>query len=109
MEGYLNISFPFTSYKQVFVEESYSKMWSTPTLSIFSTHLLYDSTIIDQVYETRYIQAYALAFQWLNHFIGYKSWSDIWIVYGISGYLADLFFKKTLGNNEYRFRLMKVI
>lgn len=34
--------------------------------------------------------------------------SDVWIRYGLSGHLNHLFYRKMFGNNEYKWRLLKV-
>lgn len=81
-------------------------MSSCASLSICSTHLLHDETIIDQTLVTRRLLALALAQQWFQCYVGVKSWPDMWISAGISGYLAGLFFRRMFGNNEYRYRLM---
>jgi aminopeptidase N len=70
--------------------------------------LLFDESIIDQVYQTRHVLSFALASQWFGNFIGFRSWSDMWLTTGIAGYMADLFYKKIFGNNEYRWLIMKV-
>jgi len=98
----------------------------------FSTHLLHGATIIDQTFESRRFIASALAQQWFGNYIGIKAWycyntggiicwliiinglfplsprPDLWIRFGLSGHLANLFYKKMFGNNEYRFHLIKV-
>lgn len=90
----------------MFVEDAYSDVFSCGALSICSTHLLHDETIIDQTLITRRLLALALAQQWFPCYVGVKSWPDMWISAGMSGYLAGLFFKKMFGSNEYKYRLM---
>ena len=34
---------------------------------------------------------------------------DTWIIYGLAGYMTDLFLKKMFGINEYKFRILTVI
>ena len=106
-EEYLGAPYPFKSLKLVFVENSYFKVNYFSTLGILSSHLLYDDTIINQVFKSRYYIALSIAYQWFSQFIGIRSYSDFWIVTGIAGYLADLFFKKIFGINEYRYKIWK--
>lgn len=91
------------------MEEPYSEICSTASMSILNSELLYDKTIIDQTYKTRYKLAFACAMQYFGMFIGPKVWEDLWIFYGLAGYLAGLFIQKIHGNNEYRYGLLKVL
>ena len=52
-ESTLSTRYPYTCYKQVFVDESYEEMSCYASLSILNTNLLLSSAIIDQVYITR--------------------------------------------------------
>jgi hypothetical protein len=67
-------SFPFTSYKQVFVEDAYSPCQTGATISIFSSSVLVDKDIIEQTYETRRVLTKALTSQYIDHYLGKKSW-----------------------------------
>lgn len=50
-KDYLSINFPFGSYKQVFIEPemAVSSLCSGASMSIFSSQVLFDEKIIDQV------------------------------------------------------------
>ena len=48
-EAKLRSKFPYGSYKQVFVDESYNEFSSYASLSILNTNLLQSSAVIDQV------------------------------------------------------------
>ncbi|KAM9963646.1 hypothetical protein ACTFIW_006884 [Dictyostelium discoideum] len=106
-EEYLGASFPYSSYKQVFVEDTLQPASSYATLSILNSHLLHGPTIIDQTFETRKLIAKALTLQWFGLYLSPKSWSDAWLFLGLSGYLASQFTKKHFGLNEYRYNLVK--
>lgn len=71
-----------------------------------STHLLHQETIIDQTFKTRRLLSLCLAQQWFGTFLGPKSWKDIWITFGLSGFLTLMFYQKMFGNNEYKFRII---
>ncbi|KAL5016218.1 hypothetical protein ScPMuIL_005807 [Solemya velum] len=101
-EELMSIRYPYSCYKQVFVDESYVEMASYATMTIYSTNLLHSSRVIDQTFVTRRLMATAVAQQFFGCFIAMQSWSDAWLTKGISGYLGSLFVKKTFGNNEYR-------
>ncbi|KAF8079062.1 hypothetical protein FPV67DRAFT_1558205 [Lyophyllum atratum] len=100
-------SYPFGSYKVVFVEELPTQRFDSSTFSILTTDLLHGDDAIEQALETRQVLAHALACQWAGINILPKNWSDTWLVNGLSLYITGLFLRKLLGNNEYRFRLKK--
>lgn len=101
-EETLSNRYPYSCYKQVFVDEVAYDFKSYATMSILNTNLLHSAVIIDQVYETRKIMAQAIAEQFFGCFISMQNWSDMWLPKGISQYLAGLYAKKCFGNNEYR-------
>ena len=49
MEEYLGVPFPYESYKQVFVEDAYTRIDSRASIATLSTHFLHGEDIIDQV------------------------------------------------------------
>lgn len=50
-KDYLSVNFPFGSYKQIFIEPemAVSSLSSGASMSIFSSQVLFDEKIIDQV------------------------------------------------------------
>ncbi|KAF9409000.1 hypothetical protein BGZ94_002120, partial [Podila epigama] len=102
-------SYPFSTFKMVFVEEAWSSVFTSATMAVCSTSLLYSEDVIDQIYETRKLLTQALAQQWFGIHIVPKSWPDIWIIIGLTNFVTSLFLKRMFGNNEYRFRLKKDI
>ncbi|KAH6806140.1 TBP-associated factor 2 [Perilla frutescens var. frutescens] len=108
-EDYLSASFPFGSYTQVFIapEMTVSSWSSGASMSIFSSHLLFDEKLIDQTIGTRIKLAYALARQWFGVYITPEDPNDEWLVDGLAGFLTDSFIKRFLGNNEARYRRYK--
>lgn len=94
--------YPYTCYKQVFVDEVDQDVSAYATMSILSTNLLHSPAIIDQTYITRKAMAQAIAEQFFGCFISMQHWSDTWLPKGISTYLCGLYAKKCFGNNEYR-------
>ncbi|KAL6507751.1 hypothetical protein OROGR_023946 [Orobanche gracilis] len=108
-EDYLSASFPFGSYTQVFIAPDMTlSSWSMgASISIFSSHLLFDEKIIDQTIETRIRLAYVLATQWFGVYITPEDPNDEWLLDGLAGFLTDSFIKRFLGNNEARYRRYK--
>lgn len=100
-------SYPFGSYKLVFVDQLPTQRFDSATLSIVTSDLLFGEDSIEQAIETRHSLSHALACQWAGINIIPKNWSDIWLVNGLALYITGLFMRKLLGNNEYRFRLKK--
>lgn len=101
-EETLSNRYPYSCYKQVFVDEAYEDYHSYATMSILSVNLLHSAVIIDQVFITRKAMAQAIAEQFFGCFISMQNWSDLWLNKGISQYLCGLYCKKSFGNNEYR-------
>ncbi|XP_060578386.1 transcription initiation factor TFIID subunit 2-like [Ruditapes philippinarum] len=101
-EELMSSRYPFSCYKQVFVDESYEDMQSFSTMTIFSTNLLHSARIIEQTIITRKFMASGIAHQFFGCFIVMQCWFDAWLTKGIAAYLTQLFVKKTFGNNEYR-------
>ncbi|CAA7264750.1 unnamed protein product [Cyclocybe aegerita] len=100
-------SYPFGSYKVVFVDQLPTQRFDSATLSLLTTDLLHGEDAIEQAIETRHALSHALACQWSGINIIPKSWSDLWLVNGLASYVTGLFLRKLFGNNDYRFRLKK--
>lgn len=100
-------SYPYNSFKMVFVDDAPFTLFNSAATALFSSELLFPSTVIDQVYETRQALTYSLAAQWIGINIVQKTWADTWLIQGLSLYTNALCLKRLMGNNEYRFRLKK--
>jgi transcription initiation factor TFIID subunit 2 len=100
-------SYPFNSFKLVFVDDSPVTMFNSAAMGLFSTDLLHSRNVIDQAYETRQTLSYSLAAQWVGINIIQKTWADTWLIQGLSLYVNSLWLRRMMGNNEYRFRLKK--
>lgn len=101
-EETLSTRYPFSCYKQVFVDEVDTDCYAYSTMSILSTHLLHSIAIIDQTYHTRTVMSKAIAEQFFGCFIAVQNGSDTWLAKGIAEYLCGLYSKKCFGNNAYR-------
>lgn len=108
-EEFLTFKYPYSNYKQVFVDEAYESFQSYATLSICCTNLLHSKHIIDQTFITRAVLSEALASQYFGCFIEMSSWSAAWLTRGISSYMAAQYRRKIFGNNEYRFKVQEVM
>ncbi|KAJ1971125.1 hypothetical protein H4R35_005450, partial [Dimargaris xerosporica] len=102
-------SYPFNSYKVVFIDELFRPIVSGASVTLASSHLLHPATIIDQTYDTRRVLSLALAEQWFGVYITPKAWSDLWLTIGLAGHMASQFFKQHFGLNEYRYRIKRDI
>ncbi|PFH52313.1 hypothetical protein AMATHDRAFT_140606 [Amanita thiersii Skay4041] len=100
-------SFPFGSFKVVFVDQMASQRFDSATLSIVTNDLLFGEDAIEQALETRHALGHALACQWISINILPKNWSDLWLINGLALYITGLYMRKLLGNNDYRLRLKK--
>lgn len=108
-EEYQSFKYPYSNYKQVFVDQAYENYQSYATLTICCTSLLHSNRIIDQVFVTRAVLSEALAAQYFGCFIGMSSWSSAWLTRGISSFLAHQYGRKVFGNNEYRYRVRDIM
>ncbi|KAF8469681.1 hypothetical protein BDZ91DRAFT_808721 [Kalaharituber pfeilii] len=100
-------SYPYSSYKMCFVDDLPTPTVESASFSLCSNHLLFAEDVIDPIYDATRKLTYSLAAQWVGVNIAPKEWADLWVVIGIGYYMAGLFLKKLVGNNEYRFRLKK--
>jgi transcription initiation factor TFIID subunit 2 len=100
-------SYPFNSYKLVFVDQLPTQRYDSASLSVISLNVLHGEDAIEQAMETRQTLSHALACQWMGINIIPKTWSDIWLVNGLALYITGLFIRKLFGNNDYRFKLKK--
>lgn len=100
-------SYPFGSFKIVFVDELPTQRFDSSTLTLVTVDILHGDDAIEPAIETRQTLSHALACQWVGINIQPKQWSDLWLVNGLSSYITGLFLKRLLGNNEYRFRMKK--
>lgn len=102
-------SFPCATFKLVFVDDIPQQVQASASVAICSNNILYPAEIIDFLYPTTKILTLALTSQWIGVNIVPKKWSDMWLTIGLSHYMADIFLKKLMGNNEYRFRMKKAM
>ncbi|KAJ3895800.1 hypothetical protein GG344DRAFT_72802 [Lentinula edodes] len=100
-------SYPFGSFKVVFVDELPTQRFDTSSFSLITVDMLHGDDAIEPAIETRHALSHALACQWVGINIQPKQWPDLWLVNGLASYITGLFMRKLLGNNEYRFRLKK--
>ncbi|XP_068149073.1 transcription initiation factor TFIID subunit 2 [Drosophila tropicalis] len=101
-EETLSTRYPFSCYKQVFVDELDTDISAYATMSIASVNLLHSIAIIDQTYISRTFMSRAVAEQFFGCFITSHHWSDTWLAKGIAEYMCGLYSRKCFGNNEYR-------
>lgn len=97
----------FQTYKQVFIDDAYSEVSSFASLSIISSNLLMDEKIIDYTIDNYLKISKLVSDQYFSHFILMKSWSDLWLIQGLSGYFVLQLLQKEFGKNEYKFFLLK--
>ena len=65
-EELLSSRYPYSCYKQVFVDQSYVESASFATMTIFTTNLLHPTRIIDQVPKTQKLLAQVSAIRRVN-------------------------------------------
>ncbi|KAJ3267166.1 hypothetical protein HDU77_005369 [Chytriomyces hyalinus] len=104
-EQFTGLSYPFPSFKMVFLDNVVTPVILGAGIGIFGTHLLIDDDDIENVYDSRMRFSVALASQWFGQYVTHRNWMDVWLTIGLANYMAGLFIRKHLGNNEYRYRL----
>ncbi|KAG9950657.1 hypothetical protein KCU85_g3434, partial [Aureobasidium melanogenum] len=97
-------SFPFSSYKLIFVDDLLQDVAHTASLSICSTRLLFPDDIIEPLDPNTRVLVHALASQWVGVNVIPKEARDMWAITGVSGFMRDTFMRKLAGNNEYRYQ-----
>lgn len=102
-------SFPYSTFELCFVDDAPQQVQASASIAICSNDILYPPEIIDFLYSTTKLLTVALTSQWIGVNIVPKKWSDIWLTIGLSHYMADIFLKKLMGTNEYRFRIKKAM
>ncbi|PAN12339.1 hypothetical protein PAHAL_2G260400 [Panicum hallii] len=108
-EDYLATPFPLGLYKQIFLPPEMTVLPTSLGAStcIFSSDILHDEKVIDQIIGTRIKLAYALAKQWFGIYTSAEEPNDEWLLDGLAGFLTEVFIKRFLGNNEARYRRFK--
>ncbi|XP_076803632.1 transcription initiation factor TFIID subunit 2-like [Clavelina lepadiformis] len=101
-EEVLSFRFPYSCYKQVFVDETYQEVLPYASVSLFNTNLLFSKIVLDQTPITRKVMGKAIAEQFFGCFMSRETWKDYWVPAGISGYLYGLWLRSVFGNSEYR-------
>eukprot|EP00842_Homolaphlyctis_polyrhiza_P005042 jgi/Hompol1/5539/HPOL_004519-RA len=96
-EQSVGASYPFSSFKLVFIEGNYSPLVTGSTIALAGVELLIDETLIDQVFESRLYLTRSLASQW----------TDVWIIVGFAGWMTMMFMRKMFGNSEIKYRLQQ--
>jgi transcription initiation factor TFIID subunit 2 len=100
-------SFPYSTFKLCFVDDAPQQVQASASITICSNNILYPADVIDFLYPTTKLLTVALTSQWIGVNIVPKKWSDMWLTIGLSHYMAGIFLKKLMGNNEYRFRVKR--
>ncbi len=98
-------SYPYQSFKMVFVDDPSPLCGISAGMATISSELLYPPEIIEQAFITRPTLTHALAAQWVGVNIVPKTYSDTWLIIGLSLYMNAMFLKALLGNNEHRYKL----
>ncbi|ESO05362.1 hypothetical protein HELRODRAFT_191453 [Helobdella robusta] len=106
-EELLSTRYPYTCYKQVFIDMAYDDVSPYATMAICSTNLLHSKRIIDQTPISQRLLAEAVAKQFFGCFISMHTWCDAWLTKGLASLLAGLYNVKVFGNNEYIYSVVK--
>lgn len=100
-------SYPFSTYCVCFVSELEVDSVSAASLAICNEKLLFGQDLIEPIFSSTKALTYALASQWSGVNVVPKTWHDLWLTNAIAYYMSFLYFRKLMGNNEYKFMLKK--
>ncbi|KAF2085605.1 hypothetical protein K490DRAFT_46280 [Saccharata proteae CBS 121410] len=99
------ISYPFTSYKIVFVDDLPQDVAHAASLSLCNNSILFPEDVIEPLLPVTRKLVHAVASQWIGVNVIAKSPQDWWIIYATSHFMADDFMEQLCGRNEHRYRM----
>lgn len=108
LEFYSNTygTYPFNSLNIVLVKDLYVDYLSFQGIIFLNENkFLYPATQLDSMIDTTILLAQIISEQWFGLNITCSSMDDLWIIFGIQGYMTLKFIKEIMGNNEYQYRL----
>ena len=91
------------------MDDLYTDVSDTASLSICSSRLLFPEDIIEPLDRVTHQLVHALAVQWIGINIVPKDPSDFWVVVGIAYFITDIFMKNLTGNNEYSYKQKRAV
>ncbi|OWA54791.1 Transcription initiation factor TFIID subunit 2 [Hypsibius exemplaris] len=101
-EEYLSCRYPYNTYRQVFVDQTFTDLASYATVSVINCSYLFPKSVLEQNVPSRSLMALAAYRQFFGMYLTPKSWDDYWISFGITEYLHGLYYRKQFGTNEHR-------
>ncbi|PHH78364.1 hypothetical protein CDD80_6987 [Ophiocordyceps camponoti-rufipedis] len=102
---YTFAKYPFSNFKLCFLDDMIEDTVSLHSLAFISNRLLYPEEVIDTEIDVTRNLVTTLTYQWIGINMIPNTRNDLWLIFGISHYMTDLFMKKLCGNNEHRFRI----
>ncbi|KAK7520225.1 transcription initiation factor TFIId 127kD subunit [Phyllosticta citriasiana] len=102
------ISYPFTSYKLVFVDDLPQDFAHGASVTLCRNSLLYPEDVLDPILPVTHKLVHALASQWIGVNVLPKSPQDWWVIYALSHFMTDDFMELLCGRNEHRLRMKQM-
>ncbi|KAK8225822.1 hypothetical protein HDK90DRAFT_536840 [Phyllosticta capitalensis] len=102
------ISYPFTSYKLVFVDDLPQEVAHGASVTLCRNSLLYPEDVLDPILPVTHKLVHALASQWIGVNVLPKGPQDWWVIYATSHFMADDFMELLCGRNEHRLRMKQM-
>lgn len=99
--------YPFDeqSYKMCFLDDMVEDTVPLQGFSLISNRLLYGEEVIETEIEVTRKLVHTIASQYFGIFMQPDKLTDTWIAVGLAYYMTDLFLRKLVGNNYYRFQM----
>lgn len=105
LQRYLNASYPFKSYHQIFVYDPPEQLQYFAGASIVDQQILHSARIIDRELPSHLIQAKGLIGSWISGSVGLQTTKAAWVLVGVVGYILNTYVRAAYGEEEFGYRI----
>jgi len=102
-EEITGVAYPYERYAQVFVWDFLFGGMENATATTLNMRALHGPET-EPNYSAESLVAHELAHQWFGDLLTCRTWHHIWLNEGFATYFADLWFERSKGEEEFRFR-----
>lgn len=104
-EQFLNTTYPFKTYQQIFVEDPPEEWQAFAGCAILDQSVLHGPRIIDRELPSHLTQVKALVGSWIGGAVGIQTTKDAWVLIGVVGHLVNTYVRSIYGDEEYGYRI----
>nr|CCA19025.1 transcription initiation factor TFIID subunit putati [Albugo laibachii Nc14] len=105
LQRYLNASYPFKSYHQIFVYDPPEQLQYFAGASIIDQQILHSARIIDRELPSHLVQAKGLIGSWISGSVGLQTTKAAWVLVGVVGYILNTYVRAVYGEEEHGYRI----